>query len=98
MSSLSDHTQENLTSFIEGGLEIADDFLEDAVVHLQLHHFVFAGESLQNAVEAMDLVERYLPDVAERDQLLQYQANVSTARQRVYALEQSISLEGTRSY
>jgi hypothetical protein len=51
MPPLSDRTQENLLSFIEGGLEIADDFLEDAVVHLQLRHFLFAGESLRNALE-----------------------------------------------
>jgi hypothetical protein len=69
MPPLSDHAQENLTSFIEGGLEIADDFLEDAVVHLQLRHFLFAGESLRNALQTMDLVERYLPDVAESDLL-----------------------------
>jgi hypothetical protein len=95
MSPLSDQTQENLTSFIEGGLEIAVDFVEDAVVHLQLRHFLFAGESLRNAGEAMDLVERYLPKVAESDKLVQYVAHVSSARQRVQVLEQSISLEGT---
>src|SRR4051812_38350757 len=95
MSSLPDQTQENLTSFIEGGLEIADDFVEDAVVHLQLHHFLFAGESLRNALEAMSLVERYLPEVAKSDLLLQYQTNVSTARQRVHVLEQSITREDT---
>ena len=98
MSPLSDQTQENLTSFIDGGLEMADDFLEDAVVHLQLRHFLFAGESLQNALQAMDLVERYLPAVAEHDQLRRYQANVSTARERVHVLEQSMTREGTRSY
>src|SRR4051812_11973392 len=97
MSPLPDQTQENLTSFIDGGLEVADDFLEDAVVHLQLRHFLFAGESLQNALQAMDLVERYLPAVAEGDQLRRYQANVSTARERVHGLEQSITLEGTSS-
>jgi hypothetical protein len=97
MPPLSDHAQENLTSFIEGGLEIADDFVEDAVVHLQLRHFLFAGESLRNALEAMDLVERYLPDVAERDQTRRYQTSVSTARERVHVLEQSITREGTSS-
>jgi hypothetical protein len=89
MPPLSDRTQENLTSFIEGGLEIADNFLEDAVVHLQLRHFLFAGESLQNALQAMDLVERYLPAVAESDKLVQYVVNVSTARERVQVLARS---------
>ena len=98
MSPFSDQTQENLTSFIDGGLEIADDFLEGAVVHLQLRHFLFAGESLRNALEAMALIERYLPDVAESDKLVQYVANVSIARQRVHVLEQSITREGTRSH
>jgi hypothetical protein len=98
MPSLSDRAQENLTSFIDGGLEIADDFLEDAVVHLQLRHFLFAGESLRNAGEAMDLIERYLPAVAESDKLVQYVANVSTARKRVHVLEQSITREGTRGH
>src|SRR3954451_5663380 len=98
MSPLPDQTQENLTSFIDGGLEMADDFLEDAVVHLQLHHFLFAGEALQNALQAMDLVERYLPDVAESDKLVQSLANVSTSRERVHTLEQSITREGTSSH
>jgi hypothetical protein len=95
MPPLSDHTQENLTSFIEGGLEIADDFLEDAVVHLQLRHFYLAAESIQDAFQTMNIVERYFPNVAERDQLVRYQASVSTTRERVHALEQSITQEGT---
>src|SRR3954447_9800464 len=96
MSPLSDRTQENLTSFIEGGLEMADDFLEDAVVHLQLRHFYLAAESLRDASQTMNTMERYFPNVAESDKLVQYVANVSTARERVHVLEQSITLEGTR--
>ena len=76
---------------------MADDFLEDAVVHLQLRHFFLAAESLHDAAQTVNIVERYLPNVAERDQLLQYVASVSTARERVHVLEQSITLEGTRS-
>ncbi|MBV8708593.1 MAG: hypothetical protein JO182_18135 [Acidobacteriaceae bacterium] len=85
-------------SLIEGGLEIADDFLEDAVGHLQLLQFSGAVESLQNASQAMDLVERYLPNVSERDQVLRYQTSVTTARQRVQTLEQSITREDTKSH
>jgi hypothetical protein len=91
----SDQTQKNLTSFIEGGLEMIDDFLEDAVVHLQLRHFFWAAESLQDAAQTVNIVEQYLPGIAESDQLLRYVADVSTARQRVHVLEQSITLEGT---
>jgi hypothetical protein len=98
MSPLSDRTQENLTSFIDGELEIADDFLEDAVVHLQLRQFFSAAESLRDAAQTVNIVERYLPNVAERDKLRQYVANVSTARQRVHVLEQSMTRDGTRSY
>ena len=76
---------------------MVDDFLEDAVVHLQLRQFFLATESLRDAAQTVNLVEQYLSKVAERDQFLQYVANVSTARQRVYALERSITSEGTRS-
>jgi nicotinamide mononucleotide adenylyltransferase len=96
MPQLSGNTQENLTSFIDGGLEMADDFLEDAVVHLQLRHFFLAAESLRDASQTVNIVERYLPDVTESDKLARYQTNVSTARERVHMLEQSITLEGTR--
>jgi hypothetical protein len=66
-------------------------------MHLQLRHFYLAAESLQDASETMNTLERYFPNVAESDQLLRYVATVSTARERVHVLEQSISLEGTSS-
>src|SRR4051812_44659467 len=89
MSQPSDQTQEHLTSFIEGGLEMIDDFLEDAVVYLQLRHLLFAAEALRDAAQTMNTVERYFPDVGESDKLVQYVANVSIARERVHVLEQS---------
>jgi hypothetical protein len=95
MPLLSDQIQENLTSFIEGGLELANDFLEDAAVHLQLRRFYLAAESLRDASETMNTLEQYFPHVAESDKLVQYVAHVSSARERVHVLEQSISLEGT---
>ena len=97
MPPFSDQAQENLTSFIEGGLEIAHDFLEDAVAHLQLRHFVSAGEALRDTLETMNLVERYFSGVAEGDKLVRYQADVSTSRERVSLLEQSINQKGTSS-
>ena len=97
MAPLPDQAQENLTSLIEGGLELAHDFLEDAVVHLQLRHYVLAGEALRDASQTVDFVERYLPSVVESNKLVRYQADVSTARERVQGLDQSISLEGTKS-
>jgi hypothetical protein len=97
MPPLADYAQEDLTSFIEGGLEMADDFLEDAVVHLQLRHVFLAAEALRDASQTMNIVERYLPNVAERDKLVQYVANVSIARGRVHTLEQSILQGGTTS-
>jgi hypothetical protein len=94
MPPFSGHAQEDFMRFIEGELTIADDFLGDAVVHLQLHHFFLAIESLQDASQTMNIVERYLPGVAETHSLLQYQSNVSAARERVRLLEQSITVEG----
>jgi hypothetical protein len=89
MTPPSDQTQENLTSFIEGGLEMIDDFLEDAVVYLQLRHLLFAAEALRDAAQTVNIVEQFLPDVAESDQLLRYVADVSTARERVHVLARS---------
>jgi hypothetical protein len=97
MPPFSNITQENLMSFVEGELEMADDFLEDALVHLQFRHFSLAAESLRDAAQTVNIVERYLPDVVESDQLERYQTNVSTARERVHVLEQSITREGTSS-
>ena len=93
MDSPSSPTQENLMGFVEGELERADEFLEDAAAYLQLRHFFFAVESLQNASQAMEIAERYLSDVTEPNHRLRYQANVRAARERVRRLEQSITTE-----
>lgn len=79
--------------FVEGELEMADKFLEDAVVYLQLRRFFFAMESLKDASQAMEIAERYLGDVTEPNHLLRYQSNVLAARERVHLLEQSMTTE-----
>ena len=93
MDSLFGNTQENLMGFVEGELEIADEFLEDAVVHLQLRHFFVAMESLQNASQAIEIAERYLGNVSEPNQWQRYQSNVLAGRERVRLLQQSIAAE-----
>jgi len=90
MSKLSSDTQENLMSFVDGELEIADDFMEDASVYLQLRRFFSAMESLQDASQAMSIAERYLAQITETSHLLRYQFNVRTARERLHTLEQSV--------
>jgi len=93
MDSLSSPTQKNLTGFVEGELEWADEFLEDAVTYFQLRHFFLAIESLQHASEAMEIAERSLSDVTEPNHRRRYQSNVRAARERVRRLEQSIMAE-----
>jgi hypothetical protein len=90
MSQFFSQRQENLMSFVDGELEMADDFMEDASVYLQLRHFFSAVESLQNASEAMNIAEWHLSQIMEKSHLLRYQCNIRTARERLHTLEQSI--------
>ena len=93
MDTPSSYTQENLMGFVEGELEMADEFLKDAVVYFQLRRFFFAMESLHNASQAMGIAERYLGDVTEPNHRLQYQSNVRAVRERLRLLEHSITAE-----
>jgi hypothetical protein len=98
MGSLSGNMQDDLIGFVEAELEMADEFLEDAVVYIQLRHFFFAMEALQNASLAMKIAERYVGDVTEPNCLLQYRSHVLAVRERVHLLEQSIATEGASTF
>jgi len=70
MSRPANYKQENLMSFVKHKLEMADDFIEDAAVYLQLRRFLFAVESLQKASRALDITEQYFCHITEADNLV----------------------------
>jgi hypothetical protein len=64
--------------------------MEDAVVSLQLRHFISAMESLRRATLVMNLMERYLQGAGDDPRVFSYQVNVKIARERIRALSGTI--------
>jgi hypothetical protein len=52
MFRLATDRQENLMSFVKHKLELADDFMEDATVYLQLHRFFCDGAASEGIASA----------------------------------------------
>ncbi len=80
----------DLNYFLEGELEVADDFLSEASTSLMGGRYPAARDSLQYAESALDIIERYLQGLESSSEAAKFAPLIDGRRHRAQAIQQSI--------
>ena len=80
----------DLNYFLEGELEVADDFISEANTFIMGGRYPAARDSLQYAESALEIIERYLQGIESSREGAKFAPLIDGRRNRVQLIQKSI--------